>query len=66
MIMSDNGTERTSSAVLARSGDAGVAWHGMAWHYIAPKRRYRPFGTGPRTATSSRGFRALGCSLASK
>ena len=31
MIVSDNGTELTSSAVLAWSGDAGVEWH-----YIAP------------------------------
>ncbi|WP_242141263.1 IS3 family transposase, partial [Sphingomonas sp. TREG-RG-20F-R18-01] len=31
MIVSDNGTELTSNAVLAWSGDAGVEWH-----YIAP------------------------------
>ena len=31
MIVSDNGTELTSNAVLAWSGDAGVDWH-----YIAP------------------------------
>jgi transposase InsO family protein len=31
MIVSDNGTELTSNAVLARSGDVGVEWH-----YIAP------------------------------
>jgi putative transposase len=31
MIVSDNGTELTSNAMLARSGDLGVAWH-----YIAP------------------------------
>ena len=31
MIVSDSGTELTSNAVLAWSGDAGVAWH-----YIAP------------------------------
>ena len=31
MIVSDNGTELTSNAVLACSGDAGVEWH-----YIAP------------------------------
>jgi len=31
MIVSDNGTEFTSNAVLAWSGDAGVEWH-----YIAP------------------------------
>ena len=31
MIVSDNGTESTSNAVLAWSGDAGVEWH-----YIAP------------------------------
>jgi putative transposase len=33
MIISDNGTELTSNAVLAWSGDAGVEWH-----YIAPGR----------------------------
>ena len=27
MIVSDNGTELTSNAVLACSGDAGVEWH---------------------------------------
>ena len=27
MILSDNGTEFTSNAVLAWSGDAGVEWH---------------------------------------
>ena len=31
MIVSDNGTELTSNAVLAWSGEAGVEWH-----YIAP------------------------------
>ncbi|WP_287979823.1 IS3 family transposase [Sphingomonas sp.] len=31
MIVSDNGTELTSNAVLAWSGDAGIEWH-----YIAP------------------------------
>jgi len=31
MIVSDNGTELTSNAVLAWSGDVGVEWH-----YIAP------------------------------
>jgi putative transposase len=31
MIVSDNGTELTSNAVLVWSGDAGVEWH-----YIAP------------------------------
>lgn len=31
MIVSDNGTELTSNAVFAWSGDAGVEWH-----YIAP------------------------------
>jgi len=31
MIVSDNGTELTSNAVLAWCGEAGVAWH-----YIAP------------------------------
>ncbi len=31
MIVSENGTEPTSNAVLAWSGDAGVEWH-----YIAP------------------------------
>lgn len=31
MIVSDNGTELTSNAVLAWTGDAGVEWH-----YIAP------------------------------
>ncbi len=31
MIVSDNGTEPTSNAVLAWSGDAGIEWH-----YIAP------------------------------
>jgi len=31
MIVSDNGTELTSNAVLAWSGDAGIDWH-----YIAP------------------------------
>ena len=31
MIVSDHGTELTSNAVLAWSGDAGVEWH-----YIAP------------------------------
>ena len=31
MIVSDNGTELTSNAVLAWSGDAGAEWH-----YIAP------------------------------
>jgi putative transposase len=31
MIVSDNGTELTLTAVLAWSGDAGVEWH-----YIAP------------------------------
>jgi putative transposase len=31
MIVSDNGTELTSNAVLAWTGDVGVEWH-----YIAP------------------------------
>lgn len=31
MIVSDNGTELTSNAVLAWSGDVGIEWH-----YIAP------------------------------
>ena len=31
MIVSDNGTELTSNAVLAWSGDASIEWH-----YIAP------------------------------
>src|ERR1700728_4180150 len=30
-IVSDNGTELTSNAILTRADDAGVAWH-----YIAP------------------------------
>jgi len=30
MIVSDNGTELTSNAVLAWSGDAGVEWHHIA------------------------------------
>ncbi|MGJ3627237.1 IS3 family transposase [Sphingomonas sp. MMS24-JH45] len=33
MIVSDNGTELTSNAVLAWSGDAGIKWH-----YIAPDK----------------------------
>ncbi len=31
MVVSDNGTELTSHAVLARQQD-----HGVEWHYIAP------------------------------
>jgi putative transposase len=37
MIVSDNGTELTSNAVLAWSDDAGVAWH-----YIAPGKHIAP------------------------
>src|SRR3546814_9065510 len=33
MIVSDNGTELTSNAVLAWCGDVGIEWH-----YIAPGR----------------------------
>ena len=33
MIVSDNGTELTSNAVLAWSGDVGIEWH-----YIAPSK----------------------------
>ena len=33
MIVSDNGTELTSNAVLAWCGDVGVEWH-----YIAPRK----------------------------
>jgi len=34
MIVSDNGTELTSNAVLAWCGEIGVEWH-----YIAPVKR---------------------------
>jgi transposase InsO family protein len=40
MIVSDNGTEFTSNAVLAWSGDVGVEWH-----YIAPGRPTRDTGS---------------------
>jgi len=33
MIVSDNGTELTSNAVLASCGEIGIEWH-----YIAPGR----------------------------
>ncbi len=33
MVVSDNGTELTSNAVLAWSGDVGIEWH-----YIAPSK----------------------------
>ena len=41
MIVSDNGTELTSNAVLAWCGEVGVEWH-----YIAPRKPMQ------KTATS--------------
>ena len=53
-IVSDNGTELTSNAVLAWSGDVGVEWH-----YIAPGKPTQngfveSFHGGMPTATSDR------------
>ena len=42
MIVSDNGTELTSNAVLAWCGELGVEWH-----YIAPGRPLRNPPAGP-------------------
>lgn len=36
MIVSDNGTELTSNAILAWADDT------IAWHYIAPGKPQRP------------------------
>ena len=49
-IVSDNGTEFTSTAILKWAGDTGVAWH-----YIDPGKPQQ----NPRPLTRTSGVRSL-------
>ena len=51
MIVSDNGTEFTSNAMLGWAKD-----HGVDWHYIAPGSRCRTATSSSSTAACATNF----------